>query len=188
MYLAARHPERIDKLVLFSTLGLTRAPSHAPAFKVIFFFMRLPGVPLLSRIRWLRRAVRWGDLRGIGQWRVGQFFGSGEPHDHPTLTRHLVEIYTTFLSPPDVFAYETMVWTINDLRYDPVVPLIPKISHKTLLVFGDDEYAVPRAKVEEYRRLIPDSDVVTIENTRLYPHYEAADRVNAHTVRFLRGH
>ena len=66
-------------------------------------------------------------------------------------------------------------------------PLIPTIPQKTLLVFGDDEYAVPRAKVDEYRRLIPDNDVITIENTRLYPHYEAADRVNAHTVRFLRG-
>jgi pimeloyl-ACP methyl ester carboxylesterase len=187
MYLAARHPERVHRLVLYSTLGLTRAPSRAPAFKIIFFCMRLPGVPLLARIRWIRQFVKWCDLHGIGQWRVGQFFGSGEPHDHASLTRHLVETYTTFLSPPDVFAYEVMVWTIRNLKYDPVIPLIPTITQKTLLVFGDDEYAIPRVDVERYRRLIKDCEILTIENARLYPHYEAADVVNAKTVRFLIG-
>jgi pimeloyl-ACP methyl ester carboxylesterase len=187
MYLAARHPDRVGKLVLYSTLGLTRAPSLAPAFKAIFFFMRWPGVPLMGRVRWIRRLTKWADLRGIGQWRVGQFFGPGEARDHATLTRHLVEIYTTFRSPPDVWAYEVMIWTINHLRYDPVVPLIPTLTQPTLLVFGDDPYAVPKAVVEEYGRLIRRAEVVTVPNTRLYPHYEAAAEVNARTARFLIG-
>jgi pimeloyl-ACP methyl ester carboxylesterase len=185
MYLAARHPERVHKLVLYSTLGLTRSPSRAPAFRVIFFFMRWPGVPLMGRVRWLRRLVKWMDVRGAGQWRVGQFFGPNEPHDKYNLTRHLVEIYTTFLKPPDVWAYEVMIFTIRYLRYAPVVPLIPKIPHKTLLVFGDDEYAVPKKTIEEYGRLIKNSEIITVENTRLYPHYEQAEKINQKTVEFL---
>lgn len=187
MYVAARHPERVQKLVLYSTLGLTRTPSHAPAFRFIFFFMKWPGVALMGRIRWIRRFVKWGDLRGVGQWRVGQFFGPNEPHDHETMTRHLRDIYTTFLDPPDVFAYETMIFTINYLKYAPMVPLIPSIAQKTLLVFGDDKYGVPAKVVEEYGRLIKRSEILTIKDTRLYPHYEGAEVVNARTLNFLTG-
>lgn len=185
MYLTVRHPEKIHKLVLYSTLGLTRLPSYAPAFRMIFFFMRLPGVRLMGRTRWIRQFVKWGDLRGVGQWRVGQFFGLDEPHDNYTLTRHLVEIYTALLWPPDVFAYEVMVWTINYLKYDPVIPLIPKISVPTFLVFGDDPYAVPKDKIEEYRRLIKNAEIMVVERTRLYPHYEQAESVNKRTAEFL---
>jgi pimeloyl-ACP methyl ester carboxylesterase len=80
-----------------------------------------------------------------------------------------------------------MIFTINHLRYDPVIPLIPQIAQKTLLVFGDDSYAVPVATQEEYLRLIKNSELLTIKNTRLYPHYEAHEEVNARTVRFLLG-
>ena len=187
MYVAARHPDRVEKLVLYSTLGLTRSPSLAPAFRTIFFFMKWPGVKYMGRVRWIRRFVKWGDLRGVGQWRVGQFFGPNEPHDRAALTRHLERIYTTFLSPPDVWAYEVMIFTINYLKYDPVVPLIPTITHKTLLVFGDDEFAVPAKTQQEYKRLIKNSEVMTIKDTRIYPHYEGWKDVNAQTVRFLSG-
>jgi pimeloyl-ACP methyl ester carboxylesterase len=185
MYLTVRHPERIHKLVLYSTLGLTRLPSYAPAFRMIFFFMRWPGVAIMGRTRWIRQMVKWMDLRGLGQWRVGQFFGLDEPHDRDALTRHLVEIYTALLNPPDVFAYEVMIWTINKLRYDPVIPLIPKIDKKTLLVFGDDPYAVQKDKIEEYSRLIKNCEIMIDERSPLYPHYERADRVNKRTVEFL---
>jgi len=187
MYMAARHPDRISKLVLYSTLGLTKAPSSAPAFRFIFFFMKWPGVAFMGRVKIIRQFVKWADLRGVGQWRVGQFFGPGEPHDHATLTRHLELIYTTFLSPPDIWAYEVMIFTINYLKYDLVIPFIPQITQKTLLVFGDDEYAIPQAHQQEYRRLIKQSEVLTMKNTRLYPHYECAEEVNAHTMRFLAG-
>jgi len=187
MFIAARHPERVSKLVLYSTLGLTKSPSSAPAFRFIFFFMKWPGVAFMGRVKLIRTFVKWADLRGVGQWRVGQFFGPNEPHDYATMTRHLQMIYTTFLSPPDVWAYEVMIFTINYLKYDVVVPYIPKITQKTLLVFGDDEYAIPLAHQQEYRRLIEHSEVVTIKDTRLYPHYECSTEVNDRTVKFLTG-
>lgn len=186
MYLAARHPERVHKLVLYSTLGLSRAPSRAPVFKLLFFFMRWPGVPLMGRIRWIRRLVKWMDLKGAGQWRVGQFFGPNEPHDKYTLTRHLVEVYTTFLNPPDVWAYEVMIFTIRYLRYEPVAAIVPKIPHKTLLVFGDDPLGVPPKVIQDYGRLIKNSEVITVPDTRLYPHYEQAEEINQRTIEFLK--
>lgn len=187
MYVAAKHPDRVDRLVLYSTLGITKAPSQAPVFKIIFLCMNLPFVPFMARLRWLRTLVKWLDLAGTGQWRVGQFFGPDEPHDYHSLTRHLVEVYSALLDPPDVFGYEVMVWTIRMLDYGPVVPLISSIKRPALLVFGEDEYSIPKAHIEEYRRLLSGAEILTFPNTRIYPNYERHEVVNRKTLEFLGG-
>ena len=185
MYLTARNPGRVSKLVLYETLGLSRSPSRAPVFKIIFLFIKLPGVPLLGRVRWIRRLVKWLDLHGVGQWRVGQFFGPTEPTDKFTRTRHLVEIYNTFLRPPDIFAYEVMISTIRNLDYSVVDPLIEKISSKTLMVFGGGKYSQPEPIREQYRRLIKEVEIVVVPDARVYPNFEQAADINRKTVEFL---
>jgi pimeloyl-ACP methyl ester carboxylesterase len=187
MYVAARHKDRIDRLVLISTLGLSRLPGNSTPFKVIFFFMKWPGVPFMGRVRSIRRLVKWFDRHGVGQWRVRQFFCGDETKDWAALTRQLVKIYTTFLHTPDVWAFEVMIYTIGYLKYAPVVKLMPNITQETLLIFGDDKRGVPRKVIDKYASLLPNATIAMIPNTRLYPHFEQAEHINELTAKFLTG-
>ena len=186
MALAIIRPERVRRLVLISSLGLTTRP-RTSIFALIFFFMNLPGIRSLFHIFmtnvWFRKAILTFDLKVFGPRRVSEFFYK-TPEEG--VEYHLSRLYDGLADPPNPFAFETFVNVIQHLRYREIRHLIPTIEQTTLLLFGEEDILIPARIAQRYKLAIPNSELHSVPEARVFLHYEAAAEVNGRIIEFLR--
>ena len=185
MSLAIREPDRVSRLVLISSLGMTTRPKTS-AFGLIFGLMNLPGMRALfhlfmSDMRFQRAVLKF-DRKVFGPHRVNEFF-----YQAPTdgLDFHLQRLYDGLADPPNPFSFETFINVIQYLRYTEIRSLIPTIEQETLLLFGEEDILIPRKIAQRYKDTIQNSEIHFIPKARVFLHWEAADQVNRLIVEFL---
>jgi pimeloyl-ACP methyl ester carboxylesterase len=186
MSLAIRHPERIRKLVLISSLGQFTVP-RSWVFWMIFFFINLPGMRMMFDMLMVSpRLQRWVlnfDRKLFGKIRVAEFFFR-DPEEGVDF--HLEQLYDGLSAKPNPFSFETFVNVIRHLRYGEIKYLIPTIRHPTLLLYGEQDILCPQKKAENLRRALRRSKLVMIPETRVFLHWEAAGEVNRRIIEFLK--
>jgi pimeloyl-ACP methyl ester carboxylesterase len=185
MSFAVVHPERVRRLVLISSLGLTTRP-RTSIFALIFSLMNLPGMRFLFHIfmssMQFQRKVLSFDQKVFGPSRVNEFF-----YELPKegIEYHLSQLYDGLANPPNPFAFETFVNVIQHLRYGEIKYLIPTIEHETLLLFGEEDILIPPKIARKYKAAIPNSQLHFVPKARVFLHWEAADEVNRRIIEFL---
>jgi pimeloyl-ACP methyl ester carboxylesterase len=185
MSLAIREPDRVNRLVLISSLGLMTRPKTS-AFGLIFGLMNLPGMRTLfhlfmSDMRFQRAVLKF-DKKVFGPYRVNEFFYQAPAEG---LDYHLGRLYDGLGDPPNPFAFETFINVIQHLRYREIRHLIPTIEQETLLLFGEEDILIPQKIARKYKESIPNSELHFVPKARVFLHWEAADEVNRLIVEFL---
>lgn len=187
MSLAIRHPSRVRRLVLLSSLGHFTVP-RSWVFWLIFSSMNLPGMRMMFDLLMvsprLQRAVLSFDRKLFGRIRVGEFFFRDPPEG---VDYHLEQLYDGLGPRPNPFSFETFVNVIRHLRYGEIKHLIPTISHPTLLLFGQEDILIPRRLAERLNLAVRSSRLVMVPEARVFLHWEAHEKVNQLITEFLGG-
>ena len=163
----ARHPERVDKLVLIDPIGAKSLP-----FARILKVAALPiiGEAILSLVR-----------SGSAVKNIASDFFDRELVEH-FQARYIVQMqYKGFR--------RGILSSIRNGLIDPVPEIyecISKMNKPVLLFWGRNDPTVPFAHNEPLRAAIPHLEFHVIENCGHTPHYEKPDEFNPILLEFLR--
>jgi 2-hydroxy-6-oxonona-2,4-dienedioate hydrolase len=166
---AIDHPERITRLVLNTSGGLTADPV------------------VMERLRTLTmNAVRNPEREAVRkrlEWLM---------HDKSVVTDDLVEMrYRVYSqSGAEKMMEHILCLQIMDIRRRNMIPVedLRRIQAPTLIIWTDHD---PTGKVdvgETFAREIPNSKLVVMENCGHWPQYEDADTFNRIHIGFLNAH
>jgi pimeloyl-ACP methyl ester carboxylesterase len=163
---AARHAERVDRLVLIDAAGYNFAPGDRP------WILRLAGAagagPLLARLPVQRRLVTAG---------LRQVF-----HDDRLVTPDRIDEYVTPLKRPgDMRALSALLSSTDDLGFPGIVEAV---KAPTLIVWGKQDLWIPLRDAERFAAVLPGSRVAVIDGCGHMPQEEKAGDV----VRLLAEH
>lgn len=135
LYLAAHYPERVQSLILTGCAGLRPRKTPGSRAKSLVFRLGRAGLSALKFIPAAReRGAAW--LRALRN-----AFSSAD-----------------YLATPESLRGSFSRVVREDLR-----PLLPKISQRTLLVWGDRDTSTPLWMGEAMRREIPDARLLVYE-------------------------
>ena len=163
----ARHPERVDKLVLIDPIGAKSLP-----FARILKVAALPiiGEAILSLVR-----------SGSAVKNIASDFFDRELVEH-FQARYIVQMqYKGFR--------RGILSSIRNGLIDPVPEIyecISKMDKPVLLFWGRNDPTVPFAHNEPLRAAIPNIEFHVVENCGHTPHYEKPDEFNPILLEFLR--
>lgn len=162
---AARHPERVEKLVLVAPDGFASpgfAYNEAPAIPSVLKLMRyvLPK-PLLR----LNLAPAYADPA--------------------KLTDALTVRYHDLLLAPG--AREAMLMRMQQTMLVDPIPMLARVSAPTLLVWGEQDAMIPVANSADYLKAIKDARLLSIPHAGHLPHEEAPERAIGAVRAFLDG-
>lgn len=160
---AARHPERVDRLVLIAPAGFAspgfdygRAPEGSALFGLIRYV--LPQPLLRAQLK-----KTFADTTFVTDERV-------------TLNQDLLR------APGSRNAL--LARGGQTVLVDPV-PLLRTIHTPTLLLWGEQDQMIPISTAADYLAALPDARLVTFDNTGHLPQEEAAARSLAVVEKFL---
>lgn len=162
---AARHPERVDRLVLVAPDGFA---SPGRAYGVA------PRVPTIARL--LPYALPLPLLRASLKPAYG---------DPALLTEDVLTRYRDMLLAPGVRG-AILARTGQDALVDPR-PLLRQVRAPTLLVWGEQDAMIPVANASDYQQVLPDSRLDTFAGLGHVPHEESPARSLAPVRAFLAG-
>ncbi len=160
---AARHPERVERLVLMAPDGFAsfgRAYGDAPKVPVM---MRV--LPYVMPVPLLRRSA------------------AAAYADPATLTEPLLERYRDMLLAPGV--RQAILDRVGQHVLADPVPLLRGIRAPVLLVWGEQDRMVPVTNAADYEAALPDSRRVVFPELGHVPQEEAPARSLAPVLDFL---
>lgn len=160
---AARHPERVDKLVLVSPDGFAspgfaygKAPEVPAALKLMRFVLPEPVLRMNLKPAYADPAV---------------------------LTDALARRYHALMLAPG--AREAMLARMQQTVLVDPLPLLRSIRAPTLLVWGEADAMIPFANSADYLGAIPGARLVPIAGVGHLPHEEAPERSLVPVAEFL---
>ncbi len=163
--MGARHPERIDRLVLIAPDGFASTgfeygkPASVPAVLELMRYI-LP--------EWLVRPT------------LKDSYGDPARLSEETFQRY----YDLLLAPGSRGA------NIERLRQTVLTdprPLLQRIDAPVLLVWGEKDRLIPAENAQDYLAVLPDARLVTFPDLGHVPHEEAAERTLGPVQAFLSG-
>lgn len=163
---AARHPERVDALVLIAPDGFA-SPGRG--------YGDAPKVP------WAMQLARWTLPRPLLRWGLAPAYA-----DPAVLTPALFERYYELVLAPGVRA--AMVQRLAQTVLEDPVPRLRQIGAPTLLLWGDADALIPVANADDYLAALPDARKVVLPGIGHLPHEEAPARALEPVRAFLEEH
>lgn len=160
MWLAGRHAERVDHLILADTA--TRIGSEESWTERI-------------------RAVREGGMPAIRERVVGRFLSEAFREREPNLARRLGEM----LVATPAAGYIAACQALQTADLDTVAG---RIRCPTLVVVGALDESTPPAQAEALRHAIVGSELVIFDHAAHLPNVEQPDAFNARGLMFLSDH
>ncbi|MDH7971330.1 alpha/beta fold hydrolase [Sphingomonas sp. AR_OL41] len=160
---AARHPERVARLVLVSPDGFA-----SPGFA----YDHAPEVPLMMR------ALPYVAPRGMLKDSLAAAYANPERLSETTLTR-----YRDMLLAPGV--RRAMLARMGQtILHDPA-PTLARINAPTLLLWGEKDAMIPIANAADYLRYLPHAALVRLPQLGHLPFEENPPRSLPAVARFL---
>jgi pimeloyl-ACP methyl ester carboxylesterase len=170
--IAARHPERVGRLVLLDAAGYNFAPADRP------FFVRLAGGPGAGALGG-RPLVR----RLLVELALRQVF-----HDDAKVTSETVDEYEAPLARPGALgALRSLVRGTASPEIARFPELIATIRAPTLIVWGREDAWVPLRDAGRFAAAIPGSRTVVLEGCGHMPQEERPEEVARLLSEFLAG-
>jgi pimeloyl-ACP methyl ester carboxylesterase len=172
-WVAARHPERVHKLVILNVphpqvmrRALRRRPEQLLRSWYVFF-VQLPWLPEA-----LLRLGRWAALRGAltGSSRPGTFDGT-------------LPFYSRAWSQPGALT-AALNWYRAAARHPPSAPKPLRVRVPTLILWGERDRFLSRRLAQPSLALCDAGELVFLDATHWVQH-EEAERVNALMLEFL---
>lgn len=160
---AARHADRVEKLVLVSPDGFASGG---------FEYGKAPDVPLM--LRFLPYVLPTPLLRASLKPAYG---------DPAALTNALLRRYRDMLLAPGVRG-AILARTAQTVLEDPV-PLLRRIKAPTLLLWGVQDRMIPVSNAADYLAALPDARLVELPGLGHVPFEEAPERSLAPVLAFL---
>ncbi len=179
MRLAIDAPDRVSRLVILSGLGTQRLP-RTFWLRASTGLYRLPGFPLLHRLRAVRAILEAVDNAWLGPMRMHELFWNP---DRAPLT--LDELYEQNKTPERPEAAFTLMWCIRRLRSDRMAPEAAEIRCPTLVVHGRDDVWVPLPAADTVATRIPGARLVAIAEARHAPELDQPEATLAAVRAFL---
>lgn len=148
---AARHPERVTKLVLISPDGFASKG---------FAYDKKPKVPAMAH------AMRYVLPRSMVRSSLAQAYG-----DPALLTDETVDRYYDLMLAPG--SRSALIARMEQTVLRDPAPLLRQIRVPVLLVWGDKDAMIPVSNAADYVRELPQAEVVTFPGLGHVPHEEA---------------
>lgn len=169
--LAARRPERVDRLVLVGTYGLQ---THAPFHKLSYLMVRLPGLSSLSwsLLRWSRRVTALA-LRAIMR-------------NHDAVTEDLVDQCHAAVQEPTA-GRAFLAWQRSEVRWGGLRTCYSLEDYRQpmRLIHGEQDRLVPLDAVERAADRLPRATLSVFDETGHWPQRERPRRFLDEVVAFL---
>ena len=159
---AAAHPERLHRLVLLAPDGFAEPGAEGRPPRIPWAFRLLPWVLPERPLRRLAAA------------------GHGSPE---TLTEPIFRRTHDLLRAPGV--RRAMLERLRQTRPCDPRPFLARITAPTLLLWGEQDRMIPLAHAENYRRAIPQAELVVLPSLGHAPMEEAPERSLAPVLDFL---
>lgn len=148
---AARHPERVTKLVLISPDGFASKG---------FAYDTQPKVPAMAHV------MRYILPRSMVRSSLAQAYG-----DPSSLSERTVDRYYDLMLAPG--SRSALIARMEQTVLRDPVPLLRQIRVPALLVWGDRDAMIPVGNAADYVREMPQASVVTFAALGHVPHEEA---------------
>jgi pimeloyl-ACP methyl ester carboxylesterase len=162
--LAARHPERVRRLVLVAPDGFASPP--------VFEYGKVPEVPAVLQ---LMRVVL---PRAVLKMNLAPAYA-----DPSALTDERVDRYHDLLRAPG--ARQAMLDRMRQTVLDDPVPRLRSIRAPTLLVWGEEDRMIPLTNAQDYVQALPASRLLRLPGVGHLPHEEAPERAGPAVKAFL---
>ncbi len=163
----ARHPERVNKLVLIDPVGARPLPFSR--------ILKVAAMPIVGET-----IIGWIGIDGMYKIIASDFFD-----------RRLVEEFQSqYIIQMHYKGFKRAILsTIRNHMLDSFMDdyrRLGKMNMPTLLFWGRNDPTVPFSHSAELRKAIPNIEFYVIENCGHIPHYEKPEEVNSILLEFLR--
>jgi pimeloyl-ACP methyl ester carboxylesterase len=148
---AARHPERVDKLVLVAPDGFA-----SPGFE----YGKAPQVPAFLKL------MRYVFPKALLRMNLAPAYARPD-----TLTDALVNRYYDLMLAPG--AREAMLERMQQTVLVDPLPLLATIQAPTLLLWGEGDAMIPFANSADYLKVLPHARIVALPGVGHLPQEEA---------------
>ncbi len=168
---AARHPERIDRLVLVNPYGF---PS--PPVAVEIARSRIPGkfLPYVLREPALKRCAKAIFSRSL--------------HDSRLITDALIERviapFSTLPQRKDLFRFLRAI-SAEEMR--EIDALLPQIRQPVLILWGENDRWLTIDHANWLRKHLPDSRLITVPNCGHLPQMDKPEETAKEIIQFMEG-
>lgn len=160
---AARHPERVDRLVLVAPDGFA-----SPGFT----YGQAPEVPVSVQL------MRYVLPKPLLRMSLEPAYG-----DPAFLSRELTTRYHDLMLAPG--SRDALIARMQQTTLVDPLPLLRGIGAPTLLLWGEADAMIPVANAADYLKAIPNAKLVTLPGVGHLPHEEAAQRSISSVRTFL---
>jgi len=147
---AARHPDRVDKLILISPDGFA-----SPGYE----YGKAPSVPLLVRL------MKYALPRAFIKTNLALAYANS---DH--LTDATVDRYYELMLAPGVRG--AMIARMEQTKRVPPEPLLKSIKAPTLIIWGQHDNLIPVSNSADYMKALPQAKLVILPNLGHVPQEE----------------
>jgi pimeloyl-ACP methyl ester carboxylesterase len=148
---AAKHPERVNKLVLIAPDGFA-----SPGFD----YGKAPNVPAVLGL------MRYTLPKALLKMNLEPAYGDPKNLNDQTVNRY----YDMMLVPG---ARDAMIERMRQIMLSDPTPILKTIIAPTLLVWGDKDAMIPISNAQDYLRAMPNSRLVSLDGVGHVPHEEA---------------
>lgn len=150
---AAAHPERVDKLVLISPDGFA-----SPGFA----YGRAPEISAVLSL------MRYVLPKALLRPSIAAAYGNADALSEETLERY----HALLLAPGN---RDALIARLRQTILVDPEPILRQIQCPVLLLWGEKDGMIPVGNAADYRRVLPDSRLVTFADLGHVPHEEAPD-------------
>ena len=151
---AARHPERVHKLVLISPDGFASAG---------FEYDKTPEVPATAKL------MRYVLPKPLLRMSLAPAYA-----DPNFLTDALASRYYDLMLAPG--ARDALLARMAQMRQSDPVPWLKKIQAPTLLIWGEQDAMIPISNSADYLKALPSAKLVSLPGVGHLAHEEAPER------------
>jgi pimeloyl-ACP methyl ester carboxylesterase len=147
---AAKHPERVNKLVLISPDGF-----ESPGFE----YGKAPNVPAVLGL------MRYSLPKAMLKMNLTPAYGDAKNLTDETVNRY----YDMMLAP---CGRDAMLERMRQIMLSDPTPALITIKAPTLLLWGSKDAMIPIANAQDYLRAMPNGRLVALEGLGHVPHEE----------------
>jgi pimeloyl-ACP methyl ester carboxylesterase len=161
---AAKHPERVNKLVLIAPDGFA-----SPGFE----YGKAPNVPAVLGL------MRYTLPKALLKMNLEPAYGDPKSLNDQTVKRY----YDMMLVPG---ARDAMLERMRQIMLSDPTPDLKTITAPTLLLWGVKDAMIPISNAQDYLRAMPNSRLVSLDGIGHVPHEEASTISIVAVENFLR--